>query len=1135
MLTPKHASGKALAPDALEKSPVLDPSEDFYFLRRKGIEYIERMGSREWTDYNSHDPGITLLEALCYAISELGFRAGMDIQDILADPSTGRIDPKRQAFYSARDILTVSPLTIDDYRRLLIDLDAVRNAWIVQRQSQCEVWLYADCKRDSLGFAPPVAQDSEIRVAAQGTYDVLLELESLPGLGDLNEMKVTGNFPVKLNEKNYGLTVELRFPGWDAVTSGKATGFYSPKERKWLRKITSISVAEALFKSDQPAVLAKDEENRRWRQWFRVFYLIIDLKFEDGGHLKLTDVPLKFFGASELSQAFKTLWNFSDINPTFFVGLAEIYIKKSVAVEESLQVVRRHLNDHRNLCEDFCHLSLAGIEDVAVCADVVITPDADIERVLANVLFEIERYFNPGLKFYTLAELLAEGVAVDEIFDGPKLDHGFIKPEDLAAAQLKTQLRTSDIINRLVEIEGVVAVKNVLLTRYDAFGQAVPGVADGGVKDRISAAWTLEISPRYRPKLYVDNSRFIFIKNGLPFTAHPSEVQDTLNELRGRDERMKIKNPSGGELDLPVPEGVRRAPAHYYPVQYSLPLTYGTGAEGVRLPASDKRRAQAKQLKGYLMVFEQLLANAFAQISNTGNLFAVDKDQLQTYFFDNLRDDNLIRGVEEILKPSLDDSRLQQLSETEPERIDRRNRVLDHLLARFAESFADYAMLLRSINSKKKLTVDTALIGQKIAFLEQYPVISRERDRSFNYLRTEPDSDNQAVLRKRLSLVLGMQPEQENNILIIEHLLLRPKFPGDAVMDVCLDMACRGCAGSADPYSYQLTLIMPGWQQPFNSDTELRRFIDRTIQQEVPAHLLAKTCWVSNLQYGEGWDDRLIDPLADFLRDKGKNAGSNPPGMANAKQGAGKLLLSAKPVFREWITSKAVKQLSVEELKGRLITLFETDLPALPSIYGGVKNYDELGETIYRMLAEHFADVALSDLWFQFDRFNSAWQVWLTANAAFEWQYEQVLPKIETAMTTMGVSKKGSPAGQRRARKTMERFAAIFSSEMQTNARNGIEFETELDKRDETFRIFELALTDAVLDELGIALKHKAALKQLFAEIYFRYTDVTLKLWHVVARLGQLTSIYPPATLHDCDDSNDSNPVRLGSTMLGGQ
>jgi hypothetical protein len=53
-------------------------------MRQKGLEYIQLLGSKFWTDYNIHDPGISILEALCYALTDLGYRTSLDIKDLLA-------------------------------------------------------------------------------------------------------------------------------------------------------------------------------------------------------------------------------------------------------------------------------------------------------------------------------------------------------------------------------------------------------------------------------------------------------------------------------------------------------------------------------------------------------------------------------------------------------------------------------------------------------------------------------------------------------------------------------------------------------------------------------------------------------------------------------------------------------------------------------------------------------------------------------------------------------------------------------------------------------------------------------------------------------------------------------------------
>src|SRR5262245_61622773 len=135
---------------ALPKNPALEPAQDFYRLRRDGVGFIEQMGSKLWTDYNTHDPGITTLEAVCYAITDLAYRTGWRIQDILT-PQTVSPDPSQpypnQAFFTACNILTISPTSADDFRRLLIDLLMVRNAWVLCKECACEVSYFAWCDK----------------------------------------------------------------------------------------------------------------------------------------------------------------------------------------------------------------------------------------------------------------------------------------------------------------------------------------------------------------------------------------------------------------------------------------------------------------------------------------------------------------------------------------------------------------------------------------------------------------------------------------------------------------------------------------------------------------------------------------------------------------------------------------------------------------------------------------------------------------------------------------------------------------------------------------------------------------------------------------------------------------------------
>src|SRR5664279_4211311 len=164
----------------ISKNRKLPLPQDYDALRAEGLKYIEDLSHSIWTDYNEHDPGITTLEALCYAITELAYRSDFDMKDLLTDKSG--VTVSGQVFFTAKKILTNNPLTIDDYRKLLIDLDGVHNAWLFADDSWKdekgnlvpinEVLIYANCKADKLQY-----DTTNVPLFLSGLYRVLLDLD----------------------------------------------------------------------------------------------------------------------------------------------------------------------------------------------------------------------------------------------------------------------------------------------------------------------------------------------------------------------------------------------------------------------------------------------------------------------------------------------------------------------------------------------------------------------------------------------------------------------------------------------------------------------------------------------------------------------------------------------------------------------------------------------------------------------------------------------------------------------------------------------------------------------------------------------------------------------------------------------
>ncbi|MBK7936671.1 MAG: hypothetical protein IPJ82_06085 [Lewinellaceae bacterium] len=1092
-------------PVVIAKRPALKPAEDYYLLRREGIGFIEQMGSRFWTDYNLHDPGITILEALCYAISDLGYRLGWDIKDLLApaDPN----QDTHQAFFTAREILTVNPWTTDDFRRLLIDLEGVRNAWLFCKDCACELHWYAWCDDDNqlvLDYKTPATQlrrrSNIAKVAPHGLYEVLLELEADAESGDLNDRKVEKTIMVDNDGDYVPVTIELRFPFWDLLDE--------TRYRTFLDNQNTLDGVQVLYVTRTKSATSDVPNDILWSLRREVFYVTLEATINPGNQkILFEDVPMRFF----CSDSARTTTLLGDIKAALSdhgsTGPVWQYRNKLRKIEKQVAEAKASLHAHRNLDEEYCSVQCVGVEDVAVCCDVEVAPDADIERVQAQIWLEIEQYFNPAVSFYSLQDLLDEGMPVEDIFQGPALDNGFIKQNELQAAGLKNELRVSDILNRLMDIEGVVAVNNLLLTKYDGEGFPIKGAADLHAPtpnlQKISAQWTLAVTPLHQPRLYYNLSRFLFYKNGLPFLPRTDEARDTLIQLRGETERPKIKDAIN---DLPVPQGQFRNPGDYYPVQYSLPLTYGIGIEGLPSGASAMRRARAKQLKAFLMPFEQILVNALTQVTHTADLFSLDP-AVQRSYFTRLIDNSLIEGANDLFN-NLAAARLSDLIESETQFFERRNRFLDHLLARFGEQFREYAMLLTNLQGQKVALED--LVNDKIAFLKAYPAISHDRARAFNHTFRHPrDYSNVPGLQRRVGKLLGqtellftwdiqknnntgqytmnyvlqdelslhvfsgvyplaalpagreeaeylgtskfelsrvifsLMPQisaysaipagakfkialktpggvvlltyprlfdttiqamdfarakltgllsDEQRMILVEHLLLRPKFPGDALWPVCSNGPCGAC-GDEDPYSFRLTFVMPGWTAPYNTNLDMRRFAERVIRQETPAHLLPKICWIGNMGYKADPCDPVLIDLTDIFR---RLPNFKPDDNCTC---AITILDLFAQKFNAVYNSLKYNYLPPLVWETKLKAAFSTiSFQGLTCLSVQLQPSDPMALEIHALMLGYFWGVARYGA--QFSRFDAAWTAWLTADSAFDWAEERLHERVEALLAT---------------------------------------------------------------------------------------------------------------------------------------
>ncbi|MBI1181882.1 MAG: hypothetical protein GC201_15150 [Alphaproteobacteria bacterium] len=731
-------------PPSIDRRIDLAPAADYALLRAEGLTHIQRLSSLIWTDHNLHDPGITTLEILCYALTDLAYRMGFETRDLMTGPD-GKMDPASvSGLAPAHQVLTTAPRTIADYRRLLLRIEGLRNAWLDPMQDPSdpsdyrlsEVPVYADCLADALSYQPTnAAGQANHPVRLSGLYKVLVELEIDDLLGSMNESALI--YQVRRGNLKGAVL------GFDSADPALANGTLDLARDLVSVDAVTVSSNQLGFAASFSLTLSGGQSVTLDQCQVRV---IEDKPRPDRPALNITGQTVR---AVLLGSAG------DDIVPLFW--------RKQQQRAQALDAVGRVLHANRGLCEDYLSIATVAPYRIGLCADIEVTPDADLEEVQAVVFHEIEKYMSAPVAYRTLEEMLSEGRRPDEIFNGPFVDFdftcngrkvftkpGFITDEDLAASELRRKVQASDIIDIVADVDGVEAISNVQLRAYDKDGLPV-GQA---------VKWTLDVPAGHQPVFYMEASKILFHKAGIPYRAQVTEFQRTLDHLRAMDKRAVYVPP---DQILPVPVGRWRHLDALYSVQHDFPATYKIGIAGIAQTEEPARIAQARQLKGYLTFFDQVLADYLGQLANLRRLYSLDKTLDRTWFSPYMTEIAGSLGTFEnefYLDNVLSDPVARtRLTETEEDFLDRRNRVLDHLIARFAERFADYALLSFRL-SGDRLRTSAQLIGDKIDFLSEYPLLSRERGQAANIRPENPalvwDSDNISGLERRAGRLLGI-------------------------------------------------------------------------------------------------------------------------------------------------------------------------------------------------------------------------------------------------------------------------------------------------------------------------------------------------------------------------------------------
>ncbi|MBI5926632.1 MAG: diguanylate cyclase [Aquabacterium sp.] len=445
--------------------------------------------------------------------------------------------------------------------------------------------------------------------------------------------------------------------------------------------------------------------------------------------------------------------------------------------------VKNALEANRNLCEDFLEPQEVAVQYFSLCAEIDLDTQADVTEAAAQLLFVAENTLAPQVPCYSLAQMRerlspsGQPYRIDEIFDGPLLENGFIDERDLQASELPSSLRLSDLIGELMDVPGVHAIATITVNPLDedAFPVSVPN------------PWQIPVAAGHMPRLALyakkPQGRLVLRKRGVPVStwnmdAVPAAVMARLNALR-EAERAAVET---DRADVPaVPQGRWRDLAEYRSIQRDFPVIYGLGPTGLPRTADEARKAHQLQWRAYLMLFDQQMANDMAQMKRARELLSVWPQGLADEA-ERLRDDvapfhaltsQPVRDdfipTSKLFTQPLSDTQLTDLIETEAQALARRDRQLDHLLARIGEDFSAYASIMASVfdHTQRKVLAD------KCEFLAQAPALTANRAGAYRQYPDEVNgvwnSDNISGIEQRISYLLGIQDVSRRNLATVSY------------------------------------------------------------------------------------------------------------------------------------------------------------------------------------------------------------------------------------------------------------------------------------------------------------------------------------------------------------------------------
>lgn len=461
-------------------------------------------------------------------------------------------------------------------------------------------------------------------------------------------------------------------------------------------------------------------------------------------------------------------------------GLFEVFVKpreslfhaRDIGDDALRQAVLALLARHRNLGRDVEQVHIVASEPYTLSGEIEIDDSRPAAEIYADLYFQCAKMISSGGRIVRFEEARANGMRWEELLEGPLTGHGYIQDSHFSLPNY--EIDAIKLIALARHVPGVRQVKKlclmnrqgetiewIRLAQSEAICPVLAFPADPALAQRLRlvhgkapgqlAAGEGDDDPRMhsRHALQFHEQVRLYIKK-LEFEHHAFRNSD------GNLERL---------LDLP--RGQYRPLDEYSSVAEHTPAIYGINHYGV--PASEPPDVQARalQLKGYLYPFEQMMANYLASLQGIKRLYSTDATLDKTYFAKYMGEREIPK-LRTLYRDGIGQAEIDAVLREQDQFADRRNRVLDTLLAMYGEVFPDAA--LRRYDLYHAEAFELHLIECKIGLLRHLCELGARRGNAMDLQRQHGDGSNYAAIQHRVQLLSGAAPEAVGRSLVADFL-----------------------------------------------------------------------------------------------------------------------------------------------------------------------------------------------------------------------------------------------------------------------------------------------------------------------------------------------------------------------------